>query len=320
MSTPLSRRPLPAVSRRAFLQCVAASAAAVVTSAAGRGAAPSPAFALKYVVASSLYGGLSLDDILPEVGKQGSSAIDLWPKRHGTQREEADAWGRERLTRTLATHGVTLAMTTRFDLGPFALDQEIEFVASHGGRLIVTGAKGEKGLTGPALKEAVRRFVEAMRPTLDRAGAAGVQVAIENHSSTLIHEPDSLRWMRDFSVGLPLAVALAPYHLPQDPALLAGLIRELDDRLALFYAWEYGRGCMKPMPLEEELMQLPGRGSLDWAPLLRALRDIRFSGWTEIFMHPTPRGRPIRETAAQVTEEINRARAHLEAILKSIPR
>jgi sugar phosphate isomerase/epimerase len=147
-----------------------------------------------------------------------------------------------------------------------------------------------------------------------------VQVAIENHSSTLINEPDAIRWLRDFSAGKPLGIALAPYHLPQDPELMAGLIRELDDRLALFYAWEYGRGCMKPMPLEEELMQLPGRGSLDWAPLLRALRDIRFSGWTEIFMHPTPRGRPIRETAAEVTEEINRARAHLETVLLAVSR
>jgi sugar phosphate isomerase/epimerase len=77
---------------------------------------------------------------------------------------------------------------------------------------------------------------------------------------------------------------------------------------------------MKPMPIEEELMQLPGRGPLDWAPLLRALYDIRFSGWTEIFMHPTPRGRPIRETASQVTEEINRARVHLETVLKVVSR
>jgi sugar phosphate isomerase/epimerase len=291
---------MSAVSRRTFLQQSALAAAAFASAPSGRSAAAFPRFAFKYAVASSLYGGLSLDEILPEVGKQGSAVIDLWPRRHGTQREEADAWGRERLVRTLERHGVTLGLTTRFDLGPFGL--------------------GEAGLKGAALKDAVRRFVEAMQPTLDRAGAAGVQVAIENHSSTLINEPDAIRWLRDFSAGKPLGIALAPYHLPQDPELMAGLIRELDDRLALFYAWEYGRGCMKPMPLEEELMQLPGRGSLDWAPLLRALRDIRFSGWTEIFMHPTPRGRPIRETAAEVTEEINRARAHLETVLLAVSR
>jgi sugar phosphate isomerase/epimerase len=313
---PTSLRLPPAVTRRSFLQ---QAGLAAVAAAAGRAAAPAP-LSLRYAVASSLYGGLSLDEILPEVPRQGSAAIDLWPRRHGTQREEADAWGRERLTATLRRHGVALALTTRFDLGPFGLAPEIDFVASHGGRLIVTGAKGPTGLTGPALRDAVRQFVEAMRPTLERARAAGVEIAIENHGSSLINLPESIRWLRDFGRGLPLGIALAPYHLPQDPALLAGLIRDLGERLLLFYAWEYGRGCMKPMPLDEELMQLPGRGPLDWAPPLRALHDIRFAGWTEIFMHPTPRGRPILETAPLVTAELNRARGHLESILRGFAR
>jgi sugar phosphate isomerase/epimerase len=44
---------------------------------------------------------------------------------------------------------------------------------------------------------------------------------------------------------------------------------------------------MKPMPPDEELMQLPGRGKLNFRPLLQALKNIRFTGWTEIFMHHT---------------------------------
>jgi sugar phosphate isomerase/epimerase len=313
---PLLQRLTPAVTRRSFLRHAGQAA---VAAAAGRAASPA-GFSLRYAVASSLYGGLSLDEILPEVPRQGSTAIDLWPRRHGTQREEADAWGRERLSATLRRHGVSLALTTRFDIGPYGLDEEIGFVASHGGRLIVTGAKGQAGLTGEPLKEGVRRFVEAMRPTLQRARSAGVEIAIENHGSMLINTPDSIRWLREFGRGLPIGIALAPYHLPQDPALIAGLIRDLGDRLLLFYAWEYGRGCMKPMPLAEELMQLPGRGPLDWASPLRALQDIRFAGWTEIFMHPTPRGRPILETAPLVTAELNRARGHLESILQGFAR
>ncbi len=35
------------------------------------------------------------------------------------------------------------------------------------------------------------------------------------------------------------------------------------------------------------------------------LQKINYSGWTEIFMHPVPRGIPILETAAKVTVEIN---------------
>jgi sugar phosphate isomerase/epimerase len=103
-------------------------------------------------------------------------------------------------------------------------------------------------------------------------------------------------------------VAFAPYHLPQDAQLLAALIRDCGDHLSDFYAWEHGHGCMTKLPKEEELMQLPGRGDLDFVPLLAALKHIHYAGWTEIFMHPVPRGIPILETTAQVTAEINRVR------------
>jgi len=307
------------LSRRAFVGGTAAAAAGLLGGGLLHAAAVRP-FKLRYAVASSLYGGLSLTEILPEVPLTGASLIDLWPRRHGTQREEADEWGQAKLTEAMKRYGVSLGLTTRFDLGPFGLAEELKYVAAMGGRMIVTGGKGAVGLTGTELKQEVRQFVEGLKPTLAQAAEAGVQVAIENHSNNLINTPDSLRWMLELSEGQPLGVALAPYHLPQDPALLAGLIREFGPRLLLFYAWEYGRGCMKPMPLEEELMQMPGRGPLDYTPLLRALRDIRFDGLTEIFMHPTPRGRPILETATLVTAEINRARRHLESVLSGLPR
>jgi hypothetical protein len=78
---------------------------------------------------------------------------------------------------------------------------------------------------------------------------------------------------------------------------------------------------MKPMPEEEELLQMPGRGPLNFAPLLAALGGINFQGWADIFMHRTPRGIPIVEGgAAAVTAEINRARDYLEQELAEASR
>jgi hypothetical protein len=42
---------------------------------------------------------------------------------------------------------------------------------------------------------------------------------------------------------------------------------------------------------------------------------MKYSGWTEIFMHPVPRGIPILETASAVTAEINRSRDYLNKLL-----
>jgi hypothetical protein len=42
---------------------------------------------------------------------------------------------------------------------------------------------------------------------------------------------------------------------------------------------------------------------------------MQFTGPTEIFMHPTPRGIPILPTAAETTAEIVRARKHLDSLI-----
>ena len=40
------------------------------------------------------------------------------------------------------------------------------------------------------------------------------------------------------------------------------------------------------------MLQMPGRGSLDFEPLMRQLASQQFNGPVEIFMHPVPRGVP----------------------------
>ena len=39
-----------------------------------------------------------------------------------------------------------------------------------------------------------------------------------------------------------------------------------------------------------------------------ALKKVGYRGFTSIFMHPVPRGVPIRESTAKVSEEINQVR------------
>jgi hypothetical protein len=46
------------------------------------------------------------------------------------------------------------------------------------------------------------------------------------------------------------------------------------------------------------------------------MKKIDYQGWTEIFMHPVPRGIPILETTAKVTAAINKSRAYLAECLK----
>jgi sugar phosphate isomerase/epimerase len=159
-----------------------------------------------------------------------------------------------------------------------------------------------------------------MKPHLDVAEETGITIAIENHANNLIDSPDSLKYLAELSPSPHLAVAFAPYHLPQDSIALAQLIRDLGNSIRVFYAWEHGDGCMTRLPKNQELKQMPANGPLDFQPLVQALVDIDYSGWTEIFMHPVPRGIPILETAEEVTAEINKSRHYLSEKLAATTR
>ena len=275
-------------------------------------------FELNYILASCMYGTLPLAEIVPEVKKIGAAHIDIWPRVHGDQREQVESMGNDAFAELLATHRVGLGISTRFDLGPFGLEEEMAFAQEFGASLIVTGSKGPKDLTGEELRAAVADFAEALKPQISVAEKHGITISIENHSSALIESPDSMKWLIEFTDSPHLGIALAPYHLPDDAELVAQLITDLGQGLALFYAWQHGMGCHEKLPKEQELMQMPGRGALDFGQILSALKKINYTGWTEIFMHPVPRGIPILDTAADVTDEINRARHYLDQLIQNV--
>jgi len=301
--------------RRQFMRTALAGAAAA---ALHPGAARAEAgFKLDYILASSLYGQLPLKDILPEVAKVGATHIDLWPKRHGSQREELDAMGEEAFMALLAEHDVKLGIFTRYDLGPYKLLDEVKLAGKLGARLVIA-ASGGGASEGPDLKDRVKGFIETIRPTIEAAEEAGVTVGIENHGNALVQSPDSMRHFAELATSPALGIAFAPYHLPQDAALQAGLIRDIGPKLSHFYAWEHGFGSHKPMPKARELQQLPGFGPLDFVPILQALKDIDYGGWTSVFMHPTPRGIPILPTVDASTDALNRSKEYLEDCLTQL--
>jgi len=275
-------------------------------------------FEFRYILASCMYGYTDIRKIIPEVKKIHATAIDIWPKVHGNQREQLDEMGEENFAKLLSEHDIQLGCITQYRLGPFGLQNEMRLARRLGCSTIVSSGKGPPNLKGSELKKAVGGFIEKLKPHLAVAEEMGVTVAIENHESNLIESPDSMKWLVELRPSNHLAVALAPYHLPQNEKLISELIRSLEGGIAMFYAWQHGMGCHKKLPKEQELLQMPGRGKLDFTPILSALRDIKYDGWTEVFMHPVPRGIPVLETTDAVTAEINRSRQYLSERVEAI--
>lgn len=298
----------------------------LITADNGAPSAPNPtgsssdSLKLNYLLGTCLFGYASMENILRVLPDSGAKAIDLWPMIHGNQREQVDTMGIDRFIELLKTHNTTVECISQYKLGPFQLDQELIFANRLNCKLIVTSAGGQKDLKGKELKEAIKHFRHKVQPTLALAEKNGVTLAIETHSHSLIHSPDSIRWLADLCENTPLKIALAPYHLEQDAELLAGIIRDIDKQLCLFYAWQHGNGSSHAQPKEQELLQLPGKGPLDFAPIMKALHVIRFQGWTEIFMHSFPRGMPMLPTPEEVASEISDAKKYLERVAVEIPR
>lgn len=300
--------------RRQFIQTLAVAAALPAL----KSAPPAAPFRLRYVLSSALYGEMALADILPEVARTGSEAIDIWCRVHGNQREQIEAMGDDAFAELLRQHRVKLGVSTRYPLGPMGLQAEMAWMKKFGGGIIVTGSKGPSEPSGAAARSAMRAFLEQMKPHVAAAEENGVTIAIENHDRQLLYHPDALRYFAEFNRSPHLGVAFAPHHLHAWTNEIPALLRDLGARQVPFmYFQEHSEGIRKKVAKEIELQQLPGfGGTLDYREILKALRDIRYTGYVEIFMHPTPRGVPILPTLPEITSAIVRSRSYLETILR----
>jgi sugar phosphate isomerase/epimerase len=304
------------LTRRQFHHRAGAALATAALGATGRAAEPVP-FRLRYTVASCMYGNAPLAEIVPEVPRCGAEHIEIWAAPHGNQREQLEEMGANAFRELLARHGVKLGSFTCFGPGILNMQGEMKLIKELGGDLAIANSRGPKDLAGEELAEAIQALAAQLRPHVAFAEELGVTIGLENHSGGLISSAESQLRLLDLIPSARFGIALAPAHLPQDAVAIARLIEQLGERLVHFQAWEFGKGFIgAALPRDEQMLQLPHRGPLDWRPIVAALRKIHYAGRTEVFMHPTPRGIPIRETTAEVTAEINAAREYLAGCLQ----
>lgn len=319
--------PFDPINRRKALAAISAAAGAGLCGIATPGAlAAKKPFALRYSLASAMYGTAALSDILPEAKKTGARSVTIWPKVHGDQREQIEAMGHDAFITMMKKHQLHLGAIACYKLGPFGLQDEMRFAQKianqlDGGEVVlITGGKGPRDLKGAELKSAVKTFAEQLKPHAAVAAQTGCAIAIENHGNNLIDSPDSMRWLAEMidtnHVGIAFAPHhLSPQHLPLDGVAMATLARDLGPAVRYVYAQQHGMGSSEKLPKPQELLQMPGRGDLDFGPLIQALKDTNYTHLTEILMHPTPRGIPILDSTANITQEINRARRYLNQLI-----
>jgi sugar phosphate isomerase/epimerase len=273
----------------------------------------------RYVMSSAMYGTMPLDHILSEAVKTGSESVDIWRKAHATHREQISKIGDAAFQELLKKHLTTMSVSTCYPLGPFRQDNEMRWTKKNGGSITVcgSGGMGPKDPVGQEAKKQVKAFFEKLKPHYELAEELGVTMAIENHKNSMLSSPDSIRYFYELNPSKNVGVAFAPHHLHDAIDQISALLREGGNtHIPFIYFQEYHPSSKKKMSEQEQLKQLPGFGKLDYIPILKALREIRYSGLVEIFGHPVPRGIPMLGSAAKITKAINTSRAYLNDCLK----
>jgi sugar phosphate isomerase/epimerase len=277
-------------------------------------------FKLRYVLNSAMYGEMALADILPEIKKTGAESIDIWRKVHGNQREQITEMGDAACKKLLKKHKAKISMSTCYPLGPTGLQDEMLWLKNFGGKIIVTGSGKypDSEPSGAAAKAQVKIMLEELKPHLAKAEESGITIALENHIRQCLHHPDSIRYFAEFNKSPNLGIAFAPHHLHEWESDIPQLIRDLGDKnIPFMYFQEHSAGIFEKQPKEIEMQQLPGYGGgLDYQLIASALRDIKYSGLVEIFMHPVPRGIPILPTIKEITAAINKSRDYIKECLE----
>lgn len=315
---------MQAITRREFIGRASSAAAVVgalgasnVVSAAGAKDTHKP----RYVLSTSLYGTLPIAEIVDQVAALGCEGLDVWAGRWGNQREQIDAMGHEAFAALLAQKRTRVCCYTCMDTGMTGkAESPLRAMRKLGGETVVamlSGTGGDKDKKGDDLRRAVKTQAEKLKPLIAVAGEAGAQLAIENHSGSVLATRDAILWLMEAIPAKHVGLALAPYHLPQEPELLGRLVGDLGERLKFFYAWQHGDGSGE-IPPPQQRKQLPGVGPLDFKPMLAALKRQRYAGWFSIFMHPTPRGAPVHPTLAETSKELQRAHAFVASELAKV--
>ena len=98
--------------------------------------------------------------------------IDIWCRVHGNQREQITEMGDDAFSALLGRHRVKLGVSTRYPLGPTGLGEEMKWMKTFGGGIVVTGSGGPKGLPVAELKAAMQGFFERMKPHVAAAEAS----------------------------------------------------------------------------------------------------------------------------------------------------
>jgi len=267
------------IGRRSFLGLMGTTVALGRTHAFSPGdsmeSVDAPAWQMRLSASSICFSELPIERACERIAGLGFEAIDIWSAHEGCPHldDVASRLGPEGLKELLAKHKLRLCGFSVYQ-GGYA--RYAELLGRAGGGVAVQGSAPP--CEPQELKARMHQFLESLKPLVDLAERHNSYLAIENHGDALLDSLDSLEAFVEANRSPRLGIALAPYHLQGRQASVPQAIHICGSQLFFFYAWQQ----------QADVKQLPGVGSTDMMPWVRALADIRYRGCVNPFMHGHP--------------------------------
>jgi len=245
-----------------------------------------------FSVSTSMYPDSSFETTIDEIAKTAVEAVDLWETPSYPVNHMDWVWMRRSwmLKEYLGNCGLKLFAFSIYWSPGNRLIERLEWLAEAGGQVAVLGG-------GAAPDQPVAAGVERLQPLAERAEKLGIKIAGENHGGSSLNSIASMREFCQLATSPALGIALAPFHVMGNNESVAEAVETIGSKLFFFYAWQRA----------PELGELPGDGTLDFGPVLRALGQVNYQGYLNIFTH-------THVPKDEMTAAVIKARQYLEGL------
>jgi len=285
------------LTRRTFLRWGAAAGAAMAAATPRRAAAQEAAPAFRFGVSTIMYHDSPFEVAIEEIAKTGCQAVDVWdgggrtPVNH---MEWVEKNGPDKARQLVESFGLKLwAFSIYWSPGGSHLER-LEWLKQAGGEVAVLGG-------GAGADQPVEAGIRGLLPLVEKAEALGVRIAGENHGGSSLNSIASMREFVALAKSPALGIALAPYHVMGAGESVPEAIEAVGSKLFFFYAWQQAPG----------MRELPGDGTLDFLPVLKALRKVDYRGHLGIFTH-------THVPKDEMTSAVIAAREYLEGLAERL--
>ncbi|MFQ6132930.1 MAG: sugar phosphate isomerase/epimerase family protein [Armatimonadota bacterium] len=286
------------MTRRAFLRSAAVGGAMASLASAkvpAQEAEEEPAF--RFGMSTCMYHNSPLEVAIEEIAKTGCEAVDVWEERAAT-RVNHMAWveqnGPDKLRELVEDAGLKLWAFSIYRTAGDKRLERLEWLKEAGGEVAVLGGGARRG-------QPVQAGIDALAPLVERAEELGLKIAGENHGGTSLNTIASMREFVSLAKSPALGMALAPYHVMGAGEPVPEAVQAVGEKLFFFYAWQRAPG----------MRELPGDNTLDFLPVLRALRQVNYPGYVNIFTHASA---PKEE----MTQAVIASREYLEGLARRL--